>query len=221
MNRHSFALFSPLVVLGAFWAGLAVVRADGGAPEPQPEPSSAPMIEVLDPAAAGRMAVVVAPDALQNAAMAAHRAGDDMWLAVNFVVGNPSGLRVEAFPFSSRNLKVGIEAIAGEQTGSFAAGAGVRLQIRLAGGPRNGLYVSPGVDVYLSPPTTTGMGHYESIYYVATDVDVSWLHEFAHHFGVEVGIKAGGEVMLDAPSWVSTTHTAILPELGIFAGVRF
>jgi hypothetical protein len=201
-----------LVPALAFYAGIAAVRADQSTP---------PMIEVQDVDTSNKVAVVVAPDALKKALAASEKAGQDNWLAINFVAGNPMALRVEAFPFTGKNIKVGVEALVGEQAGSAAGGLGVRLQIRLAGNAHDAFYVSPGVDVYLSPPTTAGLGHYESIYYVASDVDVSWLHQFTRHFGLELGVKAGGEVALNAPAWLSTGHTAVLPELAIFAGFRF
>jgi len=168
-----------------------------------------------------KIAVVVAPVAAEQLLESAHRAGDDNWVAVNLVVGNPTGVRVEAFPFSSKYLKVGVEALGGVQQLSEAGGGGVRLQIRVLASRKNALYISPGVDVYFSPPTAQLFGHYGTVYYASADVDVSWLHEFAHHFGFEVGIKAGGEVGWGLPAYESLSGTAILPEVSLFTGVRF
>lgn len=174
-----------------------------------------------EPALANPIAVLVMPDALKTARARANAIGDDLWMGVNIVGGNPTGLRAEAYPIGGETLRLGFEGIGGEQMGSWAGGAGARIQIRLAGGERNAFFASPGVDVYFSPPQASGFGHYEWIYYVATDLDVSWVHRFTRYFGFETGIKAGGEIGLNAPSWLSLTHVAALPELGIFVGVRF
>ena len=180
---------------------------------------------IFDPSvdvALEKTAIVVLPDALKKAASDKARvAGSQSWLSVNFVVGNPTGLRVGIFPFSSERLKIGVEAIGGEQSGMYAGGMGVRMQILLAGGAKNAFYVSPGVDVYLAPPSVGLLGHYESVYYVASDVDASWVHQFSQGLGYELGMKVGGEIALDAPVWMSTSRTAILPELGLFTGLRF
>ena len=184
-----------------------------------------------------KVALVVAPDAFKKAL---RRAGgdDNLWLAVNFMVGNPVGLRVQAFAYASPVLRVGVEAMAAEMTGNpigiksefmspagpdgvYAGGAGLRVEILLASGRHNAFYLSPGVDVYVAPPTTHLMGHYESIYYVASDVDATWVHKFSESFGMEIGVKAGGQIALDTPSWMALSHEAIFPELAVFTGVRF
>jgi hypothetical protein len=166
----------------------------------------------------GKIAVVVMPDAL---AKAQHLAGQDNWIAINIVAGSPSGVRLEAFPFTSGNFKVAIEGFVGEQRLSFAGGGGLRLQFRVVGNARNALYVSPGVDLYVSPPSSQYFGHYKTLYFVASDVDVSWVHEFSDHFAYELGLKVGGSVEFNAPAYESLSGTAFVPDLAIFTGVRF
>jgi hypothetical protein len=174
------------------------------------------MIEVGDPSQ--KTAVVVMPDAARSILdrMKSNPPGQDDWFAVNLEAGTFTGLRAEAFPWSDEHMKVGVEAMAGEQNGSFAAGAGVRVQFRVASGCRQAIYVSPGVDLYLSPESIPELDKYYSVEYVATDVDVSWLYRFSHCCTTfEAGLKLGGE--FEATPY----DTGFAPEIGVFTGLRF
>jgi hypothetical protein len=176
-----------------------------------------PMIEVgnLSRLGASKVSIVVGPEALR-AASASHAPGESNWVSVDLDVGLFSGIRADLLPYSDEHLSVALEGFYGGALLSPAYGGGVRVQFRVVAGQSNALLISPGLDVYLSPPDSSFLGHSGNLVYVLANADLEWLHEFANHFGFELGARLGGGIQAGGESGVRP-----VPDVDLFTGLRF
>ena len=65
-----------------------------------------------------------------------------------------------------------------------------------------------------------------TLYFVAGDVDISWLHDFGPHFGFELGVKLGlaGRVSGDIGKYYPRSlmfGKDVYPIFAIYSGFRF
>ena len=142
-------------------------------------------------------------------------AGTSNRVSIDLHLGLFTGLRVAILPYSDENLTVAVEGFYGSLALLFgtAYGGGVRVQYRVASVTSNALLISPGVNVYFSPPSGGFIfGHTDNQVYVLANADISWLHEFTSHFGFELGARLGGGFELSSQP---------LPQFELFTGVRF
>lgn len=147
------------------------------------------------------------------------------------------GVRGQVFVYNARSAAISLEGMAqGYSVGSesifdmaHSFGGGVRLHLPLVSDGRNdALMVSPGVDVLyvLGKEVTAGfrLGRwpYTDVVLIGTSIDVSWLHMFAAHFGIEVGVSAHLDIAVHGRDNTNEkTEGRLYPSASLFGGVRF
>lgn len=170
-------------------------------------------------------------------------AGQQHWVALNLMLGQPSTGRVGVKVLARPNTSLWLEAYGGSALFDSMYGFGVRLQhTAWTVGNGDSIMVSPGLGVHILPDWYTWdealhynrrrgfwesrRGHWSSLYYLAADVDISWLHDFSPHFGYELGVKLGfaarvsGDVGDNYPRHVMWGRNAY-PIVGVYTGLRF
>jgi hypothetical protein len=190
------------------------------------------MIEVGELPVENKILIVVAPDA----AKATDAIGQNAWVTLALQLGNFTGLRAQFIPFHGENFSVAVEGFAGasflpEIMPRETFGGGVRVSFTAAADAEgnDALLVSPGVDFYFLNGTPgrglseySGYGH---VYYLATNADVSWVHQFSKHFAFELGARVGAAVAVNdgdpKRDELESLAGQVVPELGLFTGVRF
>ena len=169
--------------------------------------------------------------------------GQQHRFALNFALGQPSVARVGLKVLDRENNSVWLEAYGGSAIFDVMYGFGARLQ-HTAWNLGNGdsFMVSPGLGVQILPDWyasstyygrgprgrwyTSEYGSYNSLYFLAGDVDFSWLHDFSPRFGFELGLKLGlagrlgGTVGHDYPSG-AMWGKSLYPIVAFYTGVRF
>ncbi|MGK5085160.1 hypothetical protein WDW37_17875 [Bdellovibrionota bacterium FG-1] len=168
---------------------------------------------------AQKVAIMVGPQAalqLESVAAAHGMPGENNWVGLDLMIGLPTGLRAQFFPYKNKLLNVALEGVYGADGLSATYGGGVRVQFRVVSGAKNALIISPGVDIYISPTDPGFFGHYGTWYYVATDADIEWLHQFGDHWAFELGTKLGGQLQIQADGNVRP-----LPVVSLFTGIRY
>jgi hypothetical protein len=99
-----------------------------------------------------------------------------------------------------------------------SVGAGVRLGFRaFDDGASNAFLISPGVDLLYATPVHGTFIDHPGLALVSASVDFSWVHDFARHFGTELGAQVG--VLLLPTN--NNSSWPVIPELSIFTGLRF
>jgi hypothetical protein len=169
--------------------------------------------------------------------------GQQHWVSLNLGIFQPFTGRVGVKVWSRPNNSVWIEAYGGSVLFDAMYGFGVRIQhTAFDFGSGDRLMVSPGIGVHIIPswyvherqrgydPYYGGYSYYDrgynSLYYLAGDIDVSWLHDFSPHFGYEIGVKLGiagrlsGRVGDDYPRSVMWGKN-FYPILSLYSGLRF
>ena len=166
--------------------------------------------------------------------------GQQHWIAVNLVGGQPSVARVGVKVWARENNSLWLEAYAGSALFDFMYGFGARVQ-HTAWAFRNGdsIMVGPGLGLQILPDWyadegrynrrgywVPGGSHYTSLFFLAGDVDVSWLHDFTPRCGFELGLKfglaghLGGTIGKCYPRGVMWGKD-LYPILGAYTGLRF
>ncbi len=179
-------------------------------------------------------ALVILPGAFNSALRASHQVGSSTVVTFDLLVGSMiTGARLQGKIWSDENKSVVLEAAAGEGFTSAGFnttyGAGARLQINLAEdhAHKNALFVSPGLDVYLLTTTpgeggTDALVPYTNVYFVGANVDVAYVHQFARHFGWDIGLHGGAAVGLAGTGTTGADAAgSISPEVSLFTGFRF
>jgi hypothetical protein len=166
--------------------------------------------------------------------------GQQHWVSFNFGILQPFTGRVGVKVWSRPNNSLWLEAYGGSVLFDGMYGFGVRVQHTVRDfGTSDHLMVSPGLGVHILPQWATvekrydpnyGFSYYDcsynSLYYLAGDIDISWLHDFSPHFGFEFGVKVGlagrvsGTVGRDYPRGVMWGKD-LYPILSIYSGLRF
>lgn len=201
------------------------------------QPAPAEMIEVSQPEASAERPVVVLAPSITREAIASGAisfVGGETYVAVDLLAGLLTGVRVRipTFPFGER-ARVVLEGMYGgvvsEAGIGTMVGGGVRVQINVAQ-DRDGndaLMISPGIDVIALWDETPDTGWIDfgpdsTVYLLSGNVDISWVHEFSRHFGLELGARLGGSVGLSGlTSGGEPAAGTFSPELSVFVGLRF
>jgi hypothetical protein len=168
--------------------------------------------------------------------------GQQHWVAVNLSILQPSVGRVQVKVWPRPDNSVWAEVYGGSVLLDGMYGFGARVQ-HSAWCPGSGdtVMVSPGLGLHIVPRwySTTYRAHsdwygywvggdarYTTLYYLAGDVDVSWLHDFSPRFGFELGLKVGlagrlaGRVGDDYPGWLMWGRN-VYPIFSLYSGLRF
>jgi hypothetical protein len=203
--------------------------------QPAPPPLPPPEIVVLQPQIEidGRL------DTLRGAPAVAP--GQQHWVALNLIAGQPSAGRVAVKVWPRENNSLWLEAYGGSALFDAMYGFGARVQHTAWANDRGSrVMVSPGLGVNVFPdwwygddPYRGRHGHwhygrtgYSTLTYLVGDVDVSWLYDFTPHCGFELGLKAGiagrlgGHVGDDYPGGVMWGKN-VYPVLAVYSGLRF
>jgi hypothetical protein len=167
--------------------------------------------------------------------------GQQHWVAVTTSILQPMVGRVQVKVWPRPNNSIWVEAYGGSVLFDVMYGFGVRVMHTAKVGRRGDvMMVSPGLGVHILPMwlAERGSGYsgiygvpyyyedYNALYYVAGDIDISWLHDFGDHFGFELGIKVGlagrvaGRVGRDYPRSVMFGPD-VYPIFNIYSGFRF
>ncbi|MBI3543750.1 MAG: hypothetical protein HY075_10805 [Deltaproteobacteria bacterium] len=167
---------------------------------------------------------------------------DKVVAGVNLGIGMPVGaetvgIRGKVFAYKNKSMALAFEGFAaGYSVGSSgifdmanAFGGGFRVELPLVSdGHNDALMVGPGVDfmyVQKGPDVRgwfSGNLPYSDVYFIGTNVDVSWLHMFYHHFGIELGANAGIDLSLGGIDGNhKETAGKVYPKLSLFGGFIF
>jgi hypothetical protein len=169
--------------------------------------------------------------------------GQEHWLALNFTLGQPSTGRVGIKVLDRENNSLWLEAYGGSALYDAMYGFGARIQhTAWSFGHGDSFFISPGLGVHILPDWyasqnvlhynrrrgywATSSSNYSTLYFLAGDVDFSWLHDFSPRFGFELGLKLGlagrlgGRVGDDYPEsamWGKNLY----PIVAFYSGLRF
>jgi hypothetical protein len=169
--------------------------------------------------------------------------GQQHWVSINLGIFQPFTGRLGVKVWSRPNNSVWLEAYGGSVLFEAMYGFGVRVQHTAREfGDRDRLMVSPGLGIHIVPSWQArekhhghdpylGPHHYyeynfNTLYYLAGDIDISWLHDFSPYFAYELGIKLGlagrlsGRVGDDYPSGIMWGKN-LYPILSLYTGFRF
>ncbi len=151
----------------------------------------------------------------------APRGGQQFGYAVSLVGGQPTVIRVAAKVLPRENNSVWLEAYFGPVLLETMYGFGARIQHtgrEFGNGDR--IMFAPGLGVQILP---SGGGRY----FLAGDVDISWLHEFGPRCAIDLGFKLGvagklgGTPVNDDLSRIGMFSQNFYPLVGLFSGLRF
>lgn len=185
-----------------------------------------------------------ATDVLTGVATPKARSGQQHWVSVNWSAPQPFAGRVGVKVWDRPNGSLWLEAYGGSALFDWMYGFGARMQFTVKEfGSGDQLMVSPGFGAHVLPQWqaetsryyTSGyysFGYYTSdykrnnLYFLAADVDISWLHDFSPHFGYEIGLKLGlafrvaGDVGDSYPGFVMFGRN-LYPVISVYSGFRF
>lgn len=135
---------------------------------------------------------------------AAFAVGQDHWVAVNLSLLQPTQLRLQASVLRGERRSFAVEAFGGSELVEGMYGFGGRLLwTALHDGIDDALMISPGLGVHFLPEKGRKWEYAlwdGTVYrnsprtprtYIAADVDISWVHQYAPHFAWESGLKLG------------------------------
>ena len=237
MTRLAFAVLCLLPAAAPAQLRMGPRLSAGGvevldAPPPPPPDVLAP------PARAG----AAAADVL-TATPGGARGGQQHWVSLNLGSLQPTSARLGLKVWDRANGSLWLEVYGGSALVEWMYGFGARMQFTLkefAGGDQ--VMVAPGVGAHILPHWSAarrryhgdpfwGGGYYadeyarNSLYFLAADVDISWLHDFSPHFGFELGVKlglagrVGGEVGRYYPRGLMFGKD-VYPVISFFLGFR-
>jgi hypothetical protein len=185
--------------------------------------SNAPMIQVetsprgtAENGNSEKLTLVIGPEAYRHLTEGAHGAAQRNYVTLDLDVGLFTGFRASIIPYSSSNMSVSLEGFAGAAFISPAYGGGVRVQFRVAGGEKNALLISPGLDVIISPPDSSFLGHSGRMAFILANADIAWAHDCFGAFDFEIGMRLGAGLATG-----NDESPRFMPELELFTGLRF
>jgi hypothetical protein len=206
-------------------------------------PSPLPVTVNQAQAAEPPPAAVAAPVAPVQVVESFEPPGQQHWLAINFALGQPSYGRVGVKVWDRPNNSLWLEAYGGSSLYDAMYGFGARVQhTAWSFGNGDSVMLSPGLGLHILPDWyavhevthynrrrgywTTGTGSASTLYFLAGDVDISWLHDFGPRFGFELGMKAGlagrlGGTVGDCYPADAMWGKNVYPILAFYTGLRF
>lgn len=180
--------------------------------------------------------IVVLPDAAQKVV----EVGQDSIVGFDVMIGKdvPVSLRMQVYPHTAEKYRVAVEAfvqerfVASSHFGDMAdtLGIGGRIELPLlSDGENDALIASPGINFVLALGNEHGLydgwfryGPPENIYFVATNVDLIWLHKNRGTTGFYIGTRFGSLIGLHGRDLQAKDVIGrLFPEVGVFGGVRY
>jgi len=181
--------------------------------------------------------LVVTPSAFEAAVSSGHvrYAGNTTKVALDLLIGLPVGVRLKLptinFTDKSRLVLEGVYGGLASTMGiAEVKGGGVRIQLNITqdSDANDALFISPGVDLLVLSGKGAGdrswidFNPYSDVYLLTGTVDVAYVHEFAKHFGLEVGAQLGGGISLKGmDSSNQDSKGKLTPIFSLFTGMRF
>ena len=149
------------------------------------------------------------------------------FIDAKLLIGFPTGVRLQAALDREPTRTWAAEVFAGTALFNPVVGAGGRVFFAPATG-RGGdaLIIGPGLNFYYcAGDHSSGEGFWlanrRDGYFLIPDVEISWLHDFASHFGWEIGLNLG----LGVGAWQAygdqSGRIGPIPMLSAFSGFRF
>ncbi len=187
---------------------------------------------------------VVAADVLAGTPA---KSGQQHWVSLGITTLQPFTTRVGVKVWDRPNGSLWLEAYGGSELFNWMYGGGARMQFTAKEfGNGDQLMIAPGLGAHVLPNQRRLVerryyegGYYSFGYYqdryekntavaLAADVDISWLHDFSPHFGVELGFKLGLAVRVsgEIEPWTrgvpkTMFNSNLYPIASFFYGLRF
>ncbi len=138
-------------------------------------------------------------------------------VAVQMMLGLEDFARLQVEVLHRDRWTLMVEAQAGVEAIFLPSlGAGLRVGYRaFDDGQSNAFLISPGVDLLYATAVHGDLISHPGLALVSASVDFSWVHDFAPHFATELGVQLGAIVPMTSSGWI------VIPELSVFAGLRF
>ena len=214
-------------------------------------------VEVLGPAvpppATAAASVLAPPETRGEAVPAADvlagtpaKSGQQHWVSLGITTLQPFTARVGVKVWDRPNGSLWLEAYGGSELFDVMYGGGARMQFTAKEfGHGDPIMIAPGFGAHVLPNQRIvtrreyhsgyySFGYYDYTYakstavFLAADVDISWLHDFSPHFGVEIGFKLGlafrasgqvGDWTRGIPNTMFNSN--LFPIVSFFYGLRF
>ena len=149
------------------------------------------------------------------------------FIDAKLLIGFPTGVRLQAALDRQPNRTWVAEVFAGAAVANPVYGAGGRVFFTPARG-RGGdvLHIGPGLNFYYCVGDHSGgegffLASSRNGYFLIPDVEIAWLHDFADHFGWEIGLDVGLGVGVWQAYGMESGRTTPIPMLSAFTGLRF
>lgn len=162
-------------------------------------------------------------------------AGQQHWVALNLGVFQPFAGRLQVKVLPRANNSIWAEVYAGGALYHEMYGFGGRLMHTAWDNDRgDAILVSPGLGLHVLPDWRYAREYHRgyhvdylnTLYFLAGDVDVSWVHDFGPRFAFELGLKAGlagrvgGQIGNHYPR-SATFGKDVYPIFSLYSGLRF
>jgi hypothetical protein len=143
-----------------------------------------------------------------------------------FLFGFPTGLRLQMALDRQETRAWMAEVFAGFELFNPTYGCGGRLLLTPATGKAcDALVIGPGLNFfYFVGDHSSGEHWFTSShdgYFVVPDVEVAWVHDFANHFGFELGLDLGLGVAFWQGDQFQSARVSVLPLLSAYTGFNF
>ena len=158
--------------------------------------------------------------------------GSENYVTVDLFIGAPMGVRAAFFPYHTDDFGVSVEVIYGGNITTagimenVAGAVGVHFTVA-SDGVNDAFIIAPGINFYVGWDDSPDSGWIDfgpdsTVYLLTTNAELMWVHDFARHFGLEIGLRLGGGVFLGGLDNNSEDVAGRLtPELALFIGFRF
>ena len=135
--------------------------------------------------------------------------------SVDFLIGIPTGIRVQRFFDSEKNYGWMGEAFVGTELNYLGVGGGLRYATIPWAGEKNSFSINPGIDYYWFAGDTWGEA--TSFGVIAVDADFVWRHVYSERVSGNIGLKIGFGIFHHNRDFLPFP----LPVFSWFAGLRF
>jgi hypothetical protein len=186
---------------------------------PEPPDSSRTAEQPLVPS-------LLVPNESAVPSVAAPCTGLQHWVDAKLLLGLPTGVLLQVALVRQENKTWLAEAFAGFELFNPAFGLGGRILFTPATGKSgDALVVGPGLDfIFFQGDSSRARFWFTSDrdgYFFLPTVEVAWLHDFADHFGWELGLDLGLGVAFWASDGSDRKSVTVLPLLSVFTGFNF
>jgi hypothetical protein len=158
------------------------------------------------------------PQAADPPAAAEDHPFEHHWVAIQAIIGLELAVRLQVEFIHLGRLSVIVEGQVGNEIIIVpTGGVGVRFAYRVYQGQCDAFVIAPGIDFVWPIQIQGSIVTRTDLTFLAPSIDFSWVHEFAPHFATELGAQIGADIPLVSNNggWFA------IPQLSVYAGVRF